>query len=154
MGVDLQDPGLGRFDLGFADPAGAVDHLALQVAVVHHVEIDDAQAPYPGSSQIKQQGRAEAAGANAEHRSRLEALLALHAHLGQDQVPGKASHLIGAQADATGIGGKHGRFQLQVPTLPNARPRSVAGGPDRSRRKSAPNPQGDRGLLFKADVQG
>ena len=49
MGIELQDAGLGRFDLGLANPAGAMDHLALEVGVVDHIEIDDAEPAYAGS---------------------------------------------------------------------------------------------------------
>ena len=49
VGIDLQDAGLGRFNLGLANPAGAMDHLALEVGVVDHIEIDDAEPAYAGS---------------------------------------------------------------------------------------------------------
>ena len=55
VGVDLQDAGLGRFDLGLANPTGAMDHLPLQVAVIHHIEIHDAEAAHTRRRQIEQQ---------------------------------------------------------------------------------------------------
>ena len=92
-----------------------MDHLALQVGVIHHVEIDNADATHTGCRQIQQQGRAEAASAHAQHRGGLEPLLPLHAHFGQDQMPGKTSHLIGAELNAAGVGRKHGRWdQLSI----------------------------------------
>ena len=109
VGIDLEDAGLGRFDLGLAHPGGAVDHLALQIAVVNHVEIDNAQAAHTRRRQIEQQWRTQAAGANAKHRSGLEALLPLHPNLGKDQVPGKTGHLIGAELNTAGVGRKHGK---------------------------------------------
>ena len=123
MGVDLENPRLGRFDLGFADPAGAVDHLALQVGVIDHVEVDDADAANAGCGQVQQQRRTQAAGANAEDGRGFEPLLALHAHFRQDQVARKTGHLIGAQLDAGGVKGKHGvLIAFQLPTFPNAGP--------------------------------
>ncbi len=55
VGVDLENPGFGRFDLRFAHPAGAMDHLPLQVGVIHHVEVHDADSPNAGGGQIEQQ---------------------------------------------------------------------------------------------------
>ena len=86
-----------------------MDHLALQIAVVNHVEIDNAQATHPRRRQIEQQGLAQAAGANAKHRSCFEALLPLHPNLGKDQVPSKTGHLIGAELNTAGVGRKHGK---------------------------------------------
>jgi len=90
-------------------------HLALQVGVVDHIEIDDAEAAHPGGGQIEQQRRAQPACAHTKHRGGLEPLLALHADLGQDQVAAVAGDLIGAELDAAGVGRKHGRWdQLSI----------------------------------------
>ena len=56
VGIDLEDARLGRFDLGLADPAGAMDHLPLQIAVIDDVEVDNAKATHACSGQIQQQG--------------------------------------------------------------------------------------------------
>jgi hypothetical protein len=55
----------------------AVDDLALQVGLVHHVEIDNADAANASGGQIQQQRRPQAARAHAEHASGLEPLLPL-----------------------------------------------------------------------------
>ena len=86
-----------------------MDHLALQVAVVDHIEIDDAQAAHARGGQVEQQGRTQAAGAHTQHRGRLETLLPRHAHLRQDQVPGETGHLIGAELNTADVGRKHGK---------------------------------------------
>ena len=95
MGVDLMNPSFGRLDLGPTDPTGAMDHLALQVAVVNDVKIDDAEASHPSCRQIQQQGGTQTTGTDTQHRSSLQPLLALHPHLREDQVPCKSRNLIG-----------------------------------------------------------
>jgi hypothetical protein len=84
--VDFQNAVFGRFDLGLADPRGAVDHLPLQVGLVHNVEIDDADAANARRCQIQQQGGTETAGADTEYARRLEAFLPFQTHFGQNQV--------------------------------------------------------------------
>ena len=74
-----------------------------------------ADAAHTSGGQIEQQRRTQTTRAHAQHGRCLEALLPLHAHLGQDQVPGKTGHLIGAELNAAGIGRKHGRWdQLSI----------------------------------------
>ena len=63
-----------------------VDDLPLQVARVHHVEVHQAQRADARRRQIERQRRTQPAGAHAQHLRRLQLLLALHAHFGQDQV--------------------------------------------------------------------
>ncbi len=88
---------LGRVQLLAADVFGGVDDLALQVAGVDDVEVDEAQRADAGRGEIKSQGRAESAGADAEHARGFQLLLALHAHLGQDQVARVAGEIVGGQ---------------------------------------------------------
>jgi hypothetical protein len=65
---------------------GEVNHLALQVREIDHVEIHQADPPDAGGSQIEAKRRAEATGADQQHFGALEFQLAFHPHLGDDQV--------------------------------------------------------------------
>ena len=60
---------------------------------VDDVEVDQADGAYAGGGEVERERRAEASGADAEHLGGLELLLALHAHLGQDEVAGVAGDL-------------------------------------------------------------
>ena len=106
-----------------------MDHLPLQVAVIHHIEIHDAEAADTSCRQIQQQRRAQTTGADTQHRGPLEPLLALHPHFRQDQMPREAGDFVGTELDAADIRGKHGGGSqaLEQPsgssTFPNARHR-------------------------------
>ena len=50
------------------------------------IEIDKAESADAGRGQIERKRRAETAGADAKNARGLELLLALHTHLGQDDV--------------------------------------------------------------------
>ena len=84
----------GRIELLAAHVLGAVDHLALQVGEVDHVEIDQADAADAGRGQVQPERRAQAAGAHQQHLGRFQLQLALHAHFGHDQVPAVAQDLV------------------------------------------------------------
>ena len=107
-GIERQELLLGGVELLAADVFGRVDDLALQVAGVHDVEVDQAQGADAGGGQIESQRRTEPAGAHAEHARGLEPLLALHAHLGQDQVPRVAREIVGGQFGKRVRGSRHG----------------------------------------------
>ena len=64
-----------------------MDDLALQVAEVDDVEIDDADGADTGGGQIHRGRRTEAAGADAQHAARLQPSLTVDADLRHDQVP-------------------------------------------------------------------
>jgi len=100
---------LSRADLGLAAAhvGDAVDDLALQVRLVHHVEVDNAQRADPGRGQVQQRGRAEAAGPDAQDLGVLQPLLPGHAHVGDDQVTGVTPDLVDGQR----FGGLHQRGQ-------------------------------------------
>ena len=57
---------------------GAVQDLALQVAEVDGVEVDDADGADAGRGQVHRHRRAEPAGADAQHLGGLQLLLPLH----------------------------------------------------------------------------
>ncbi|CAB4680641.1 unannotated protein [freshwater metagenome] len=72
--------------LGFRPPNVllTMDDLALQVRLINHIELNDAKGADPGGCQVKQSWAAQATGANAKHLGVLQALLASHAHIGND----------------------------------------------------------------------
>ena len=86
-----------RLQLGAAHVLRGVQHLALQVGVIHHVEIDHAEGSHAGCGQVKRQRRAESARPDAEHARGLKLLLAGHADLGHDQVARVAQDFVVAQ---------------------------------------------------------
>ena len=88
---------LGGVDLEHADGRGGVDDLALQVAGVDDVEVDEAERADAGRGEVERERRAEAAGADAEDAGGLQLLLAFHADLGQDQVARVAGDLFVGQ---------------------------------------------------------
>ena len=83
---------------------GGVDHLALQVGEIHHVEIDDADAPHARRGKVQAQRRAQSAGADQQHLRGLQLLLALHAHLGNDQVAAVAQNFVVGERRRSGGG--------------------------------------------------
>ena len=92
--VELRPPYVGR----------PVDHLPVQVAVVDHVEVDDAEPPDAGRGQVHRHRRAEATGTDAENAGRLQLQLPVHADLRHDQVPAVAGDLLVAQRRRRGDG--------------------------------------------------
>src|SRR5688572_1120803 len=74
-----------------------MNDLALQVAEVDHVEVNDADGADAGGSEIHRGRRAEPAGADAQHLGRLELALTLDADLRHDKVPAVSLDLISRQ---------------------------------------------------------
>ena len=72
-----------------------MQQLALQVAHVHDIEIDNAQGADAGGREIHRRGRSEPARANAQDLRRFEPPLPVHADLGQYQMPAVALDLVG-----------------------------------------------------------
>jgi hypothetical protein len=95
--VDLLHGGLRALGLGPADVALAVDDLALQVALVDDVEVDDAERADAGGREVHQRRAAEAARADGEHLGVLQALLPVHGDVGDDQVAAVAHDLLAGQ---------------------------------------------------------
>ena len=71
-----------------------MDHLALQVGEIDHVEIHQADAADAGRREIQAERRAQAAGADQQHFGGLQLQLAFHADFGHDQVPAVAQDLV------------------------------------------------------------
>ena len=88
---------LRRLDLRLADPLGVVDHLALEVRLVDHVVVDDAERPDSGRREVERRRRAEAARADQQHLRVEQLLLALEADLGDQQVARVALLLLGGE---------------------------------------------------------
>src|SRR6185369_17129167 len=105
VGVDVPQALLGGDELLAADVARPVQDLALQVRVVHHVEVHDPQGAHAGGRQVQGQGRAQAPRPHAEHPGRLELPLSGQAHLGDDQVPGVSADLVVAERGRALLGG-------------------------------------------------
>ncbi len=93
-GVEVGEPRLRRLELRLPDAGGAVQHLALQVALVHHVGVDDAEASDAGGREVERERRPEPAGADQQHARGLEPALTLEPDLGQDQMPPVAHQVV------------------------------------------------------------
>src|SRR5207248_10526791 len=110
VGVDgLQGLG-GGLRLRLANVGGAVKDLALQVAGVDLVEVDDAQGAHAGRRQVKRRRRAQTARAQQEHARVEQLALARATHLGQDQVPGVARDLVGREGPKAVLGHLNGIY--------------------------------------------
>ena len=77
FGVQRLDPRLRRLELRLPDVGRAVDDLALQVAEVDDVEVDEPQRADAGRGEIQRRGRAQPAGADAQHARAPSAAAAL-----------------------------------------------------------------------------
>lgn len=95
--VDAQHAVAGGFGLGPADVRLAVDDLALQVRLVDLVELHDAQRAHAGRGQVHERGGAEAARAHGQHLGVLQALLAVHPDVRDDQVAGVPTDLVNGE---------------------------------------------------------
>jgi len=80
--------------LGPAHIGGGVDNLALQVGIVHDVEVNDAERADTCRAEVERQRRPQASGADAQHLRSFDFELALHADLGHDQVARVAQNLV------------------------------------------------------------
>ena len=87
-----QAPGR-RLDLRLAEVGRRVEHLALEVRLVDDVVVHDAEPPDSGRCQVERRGRAQPSGTDEQHLRVEQALLALHADLGDEQVAAVA-HLL------------------------------------------------------------
>jgi hypothetical protein len=81
----------------------AVDDLALQVGVIHHVEVHDAECAHARSRQIESQRRAQPARANTQHPRCLQLLLPFHADLGHDEMARVAQDFVVGQGSDFGF---------------------------------------------------
>jgi hypothetical protein len=98
----------GHLDLEAPDIVGFKEDLALEVALVDHIEVDEADAADPGGGQVEGHGCPQATGAHDEHAARFEAALAGFAHLPQQQVAAVAGALLVVE----GRQGVHGPIMI------------------------------------------
>ena len=99
LGVERVDRPLRGLDLALPHPVGRVDDLALEVADVDDVEVDDADRPDAGGGEVERRRRAEAAGADEQRLRAEQPRLAGGADLGDQQVAAVALLLLGGQDD-------------------------------------------------------
>ena len=92
--IDAVNGFLGRLRLGPAHVRVRVQDLALQVGIIHGVEIHDADFADAGGGEVHGDGRAEAARADAQHAGGADFLLAGQTDFGQNQVPRVAADFV------------------------------------------------------------
>jgi hypothetical protein len=95
VGVEVAEAAGRRVELGAADVGRAVEHLAVQVAGVHPVVVDQAERADAGGREVERDRRTEPAGAHHQHARALEPTLALGAH-------GRQQHLARVPVDLVG----------------------------------------------------
>src|SRR5205085_11183744 len=66
VGVERGQGLLGRVHLALTHPVEVVEDLALEVGLVHHVHVDDAEGSDPGRGQVEGRRRPQATGAEQE----------------------------------------------------------------------------------------
>ena len=93
----------GGVQLLAAHVGSGVDDLALQVGVVHDIEVHDAERAHAGRAQIQRQGRTQSARADAEHPRGFQLELPFHADLGHDQVARVAQNFVVAKGCGFGF---------------------------------------------------
>ena len=86
-----------RFQLPFADVGRVVDHLAVQVARIHGIEIDKTEGADSSRGEIHRRRCAQPSRADAKNSSRFQLALTIDANLRHDQVPAVALHLFTRQ---------------------------------------------------------
>src|SRR3989441_5237652 len=134
VGVQVPDALGRRLELRLPHRGRAVDDLALQVRLVHHVEVDEADGPYARGREVERGRGAESARADEQHARGLELALPLHPHVRQDQVTRVPQNLLvrqlgqrlchgrasgAAQDDGDRVAGPHRRLLLgELPDVP------------------------------------
>src|SRR5262245_5763549 len=77
-----------------------MDDLALQVAEIHHIKINQPNTTNSSGCEIETQWSSQTSRANQKHLGGLELLLSFHADFRHDQMPAIARYLIVAQLHA------------------------------------------------------
>jgi hypothetical protein len=103
-----------RLGLQPADVGVRVDDLALQVARLDHVRVDDPEGPDAGRGEVEERRRPEATGADDEDPGRGQPLLPLPAHLREKHVARIPLHGRAVQ----GAPGRRDRRERHAPTVP------------------------------------
>ena len=107
IGIEICQPAGSGLGLGAAQPAFPMNHLSLKVGELHNITVHDADPTYTGSSEIKQQWRAEASTANAQNGGVSKPFLTVGSHLGKHQMTGVALPFSGRQIVASTRGRDH-----------------------------------------------
>src|SRR5262249_5982937 len=83
-----------RLELRSSDARLAVEDLALEVALVDAIEVDEAQTAHAGRGQVERERRAEATGADDQRGRSLETPLPIDSHLGEHEMAVVAQQLV------------------------------------------------------------
>ena len=110
IGIDARDGFLGGLRLGAAHVGVRVENLALQIGIIHGVEIHDADLADARRGEIHGDGRAEAARADAQDAGGFDLLLPGQTDFRQDQMPRVTADFFVVQL--------HSSFGLGPDTLP------------------------------------
>ena len=100
LGVQVGQHLAGGFHLGAAHLAGGVNDLAVQIAHVHGVVVDDGDGAHPGGSQVEQGWGAQAASTDTAHVGVGKPLLLFRPETGEAElasipgIPVRGRHLI------------------------------------------------------------
>ena len=87
MRIDAANGFPGRFSLGATHVGIRVENLALQIGIIHGVEIHDADLADAGGGEIHRDGRAKATRADAQNARGFDFLLPGQTDFGQNQMP-------------------------------------------------------------------
>ena len=97
QGVDLLDRVARALRLGPTDITRTVNDLTLEVGLVHHVELDNAERAHTRGCEVHQRRAAEPARAHAQDTRVLQPLLSRHADIGDDQVAAIPAHFLNGE---------------------------------------------------------
>ena len=93
----------GRLRFGLAHRAFAVDHLSVQIALLHRIVVHDREPAHPGSREVEADRRAQTARADDEHGAITPALLRGDAKLGHDELAAVTADLAPGQRVAARV---------------------------------------------------
>ena len=86
-----------------------MNDLALQIGIVHYIEVHQGQRSYAGRAQIKRQRRAQPTRADAQYSRRLQLELPFHADFRHDQVARVAQDFVVRKRRGFGFDFRDGR---------------------------------------------
>ena len=97
IGIQCVQTRLRRARLVETDTLAGVQDLALQIAPINHIVVDQGQCPNSGRSEIQRSGRTQPTGTDNQDPALQQGVLSFQADLGQQQMAGVALPLICAQ---------------------------------------------------------
>ncbi len=95
--IDVAQPRTRGVDLRLADVRRAVEDLALQVAAIHEIEIDDPECADAGRGEIERRGRSQTPRADQQDACVTELRLALETYIREREVPRVPQQLLRRQ---------------------------------------------------------